>query len=91
MSARRYAVGQLVFDRDRQAGGHIVGLYPSPLVARLADTAGFQSIARTVVCEPAAPPPAAPAADEARDGCGSRRGGCRWMCRPPNCASGTRS
>ncbi|THA28788.1 hypothetical protein [Streptomyces sp. A1547] len=68
MSARRYAVGQLVFDRDRQAGGHIVGLYPSSLVARLADTAGFQSIARTVVCEPAAPPPAAPAADEARDG-----------------------
>ncbi|KOU22733.1 hypothetical protein ADK52_20115 [Streptomyces sp. WM6372] len=68
MRARRYAVGRLVFDRDRQARGHVVGLYPSPLVARLADTAGFQWIARTVVCEPAAPPPAAPAVGEARDG-----------------------
>ncbi|WP_329201559.1 MULTISPECIES: hypothetical protein [unclassified Streptomyces] len=57
-----------MFDRGRQAGGHIVGLYQSPLVARLADTAGFRWIAHTVVCEPAALPPAASAADEARVG-----------------------
>ncbi|MFI5673003.1 hypothetical protein [Streptomyces sp. NPDC051704] len=68
MTARRYAVGQAVFDRDRQAHGRVVGLYPSPLVARLADTAGFQWIARMVACEPAAPPPAAPAAAEDRGG-----------------------
>ncbi|WP_030303677.1 hypothetical protein [Streptomyces katrae] len=52
---RRYAVGQAVFDRDRQARGHVVGLYPSPLVVRRADAAGFQWIARTVACEPAGP------------------------------------
>ncbi|MFD7079049.1 hypothetical protein [Streptomyces sp. NPDC059918] len=57
--ARRYALGQAVFDRDRQAHGRVVALYPSPLVARLADTAGFQWIARTVACEPAPSPPAA--------------------------------
>ncbi|MGW2996282.1 hypothetical protein ACWDA9_32665 [Streptomyces sp. NPDC001193] len=68
MTARRYAVSQAVFDRDRQAHGHVLGLYPSPLVARLADTAGFQWIARMVACEPAAPSPAAPAADEDREG-----------------------
>ncbi|MFI1152551.1 hypothetical protein [Streptomyces sp. NPDC020817] len=68
MTARRYAVGQAVFDRDRQAHGRVVALYPSPLVARLADTAGFQWIARMVACEPAAPPPAAPAAAEDRGG-----------------------
>ncbi|MFJ3914457.1 hypothetical protein [Streptomyces vinaceus] len=69
MTGRRYAVGQAVFHRDRQAHGRVVGLYPSPLVARLADTAGFQWIARTVACEPAPPPPAAARDAEAdRDG-----------------------
>ncbi|MFK0238629.1 hypothetical protein [Streptomyces vinaceus] len=59
----------MVFDRDRQAHGRVVGLYPSPLVARLADKAGFQWIARTVACEPAPPPPAAARDAEAdRDG-----------------------
>ncbi|MFB7982775.1 hypothetical protein [Streptomyces vinaceus] len=67
-AARRYAVGQDVFDRDRQAHGRVVGLYPSPLVARLADTAGFQWIARTVACEPAPPPPPARDAEAGRDG-----------------------
>ncbi|MCC0093302.1 hypothetical protein K7B10_00475 [Streptomyces flavotricini] len=66
--AGQYAVGQAMFDRERQAHGHAVGLCPSPLVARLADAAGFQWIARTVACDPAAPPPAAPAADEGQDG-----------------------
>ncbi|MFE3585609.1 hypothetical protein [Streptomyces vinaceus] len=37
-------------------------------MARLADAADFQWIARTVTCEPAPPPPAARAADEGRDG-----------------------
>lgn len=69
MNGRRYAVGQAVFDRDRQAHGRVVALYPSPLVARLADSAGFQWIARTVACEPAPPPPAAARDAEAgRDG-----------------------
>ncbi|MFE6848632.1 hypothetical protein [Streptomyces sp. NPDC057686] len=68
MTARQYAIGQAVFDRDRQAHGHVVALYPSPLVARLADTAGFQWIARTVACEPAAPQPATRDADKDRDG-----------------------
>ncbi|MFI5672589.1 hypothetical protein [Streptomyces sp. NPDC051704] len=58
-----------MFDRDRQAHGRVVGLYPSPLVARPADTAGFQWIARTAACEPAPPPPAAARGAEAdRDG-----------------------
>lgn len=63
MTGRRYAVGQAVCDRDRQAHGHVVGLYPSPLVTRLADSAGFQWVARTVPCEPAGPQPAAGDAD----------------------------
>ncbi|MFD8795717.1 hypothetical protein [Streptomyces vinaceus] len=54
-----------MFDRDRQAHGRIVALYPSPLVARLADTPGVQWIARTVAYEPAPPPPAAARAAEA--------------------------
>ncbi|MFF1561679.1 hypothetical protein [Streptomyces sp. NPDC058279] len=40
-----------MLDRDRQAHGVIVGVYPSPLVVRLADTSGFQWIARTITCE----------------------------------------
>ncbi|MEU3317266.1 hypothetical protein ABZ743_31950 [Streptomyces sp. NPDC006662] len=51
MTARRLAVGRRVFDRDRQAHGDVAGLYPSPLVVRLKDAAGFEWIARTVDCE----------------------------------------
>ncbi|MCB5181514.1 hypothetical protein [Streptomyces antimicrobicus] len=58
MTGRRYTVGQQVLDRDRQAHGRIVGCYPSPLVLRLMDEAGFQWIARTVACEPAGRQPA---------------------------------
>ncbi|GAA3281280.1 hypothetical protein [Streptomyces lavendulae] len=63
MSARRFAVGQAVFDRDRQAHGDVVGLYPSPLVLRLADAAGFEWVARTVACEHTGPQPAVRDAD----------------------------
>ncbi|MFE9222759.1 hypothetical protein ACFYN3_41605 [Streptomyces lavendulae] len=63
MSARRYAVGQAVFDRDRQAHGDVVGLYPSPLVVRLSDAAGFEWVARTVACECADVQPAVRDAD----------------------------
>ncbi|WP_086804088.1 hypothetical protein [Streptomyces caniscabiei] len=48
---RRLVVGQKVFDRDRQAHGDVARIYPSPLVVRLRDAAGFQWIARTVDCE----------------------------------------
>ncbi|THA46545.1 hypothetical protein [Streptomyces sp. A1136] len=40
-----------MLDRDRQAHGVVVGVYPSPLVVRLVDASGFQWIARTVACE----------------------------------------
>ncbi|KIF02136.1 hypothetical protein PL81_31730 [Streptomyces sp. RSD-27] len=49
---RRFAVGQAVMDHRRQARSEIVGLYPSPLMVRLADKdSGFEWIARTVDCE----------------------------------------
>lgn len=51
MTGSRFIVGEAVFDRDREAGGEVLGLYPSPLVVRLADAGGFQWIARTVACE----------------------------------------
>ncbi|MFD8291953.1 hypothetical protein ACFV2B_27530, partial [Streptomyces lavendulae] len=47
----------MVFDRDRQAHGDVVGLYPSPLVLRLSDAAGFQWVARTVACGHTGPQP----------------------------------
>lgn len=50
MTGSRYIVGETVFDRDREAAGEVVGLYPSPLVVRLVDAGGFQWIARTVAC-----------------------------------------
>ncbi|MEW2374435.1 hypothetical protein AB0940_34555 [Streptomyces sp. NPDC006656] len=55
MTARRLVVGRRVFDRDRQAHGDVVGLYPSPLVVRLKDADGFEWIARTIDCEAAKP------------------------------------
>ncbi|MFJ3883346.1 hypothetical protein ACIPW5_38600 [Streptomyces sp. NPDC090077] len=48
-------------DHDRQAQGRVVGVYPSPLVVRLEDAAGFQWIARTVASEADGPRPAGPA------------------------------
>ncbi|MFC9293956.1 hypothetical protein ACFTWH_16830 [Streptomyces sp. NPDC057011] len=56
---RRFHVGEAVFDGERQARGEVVGIYPSPLVVRLADAGGFQWIARTVACEPAGKRPVA--------------------------------
>ncbi|MFK0203834.1 hypothetical protein [Streptomyces lavendulae] len=52
-----------MFDRDRQAHGDVVGLYPYPLVVRLADAAGFEWVARTVACECTGPQPAVRDAD----------------------------
>ncbi|MFI9064427.1 hypothetical protein ACIGQE_21570 [Streptomyces sp. NPDC053429] len=60
MTGGRLALGQQVFDRDRQAHGVIVGVYPSRLVVRLVDASGFRWIARTVACEQLGARPAAP-------------------------------
>lgn len=59
----RGPIGQKAFDRDRQAHGDVVGLYPSPLVLRLSDAAGFQWVARTVACAHTGPQPAVRDAD----------------------------
>ncbi|MFE2857383.1 hypothetical protein ACFXJO_40480 [Streptomyces lavendulae] len=64
VTGRRFTVGQKVFDRDRQAHGDVVGLYPSPMVLRLSDAAGFQWVARTVACEHTGQQPAVRAADD---------------------------
>lgn len=47
----RLGVGDAVFDRDRQARGEVIDVYPSPLVVRPVDDGGFQWTARTVACE----------------------------------------
>ncbi|MFJ6722757.1 hypothetical protein [Streptomyces sp. NPDC091259] len=49
-----------MFDRDRQAHGVIVWVYPSPLVVRLVDASGFQWVARTVDCVQLDAQPAGP-------------------------------
>ncbi len=54
-----FRVGETVLDRERQARGEVVKVYPSPLL-RLMDAGGFQWIARTALCTPLGKPPAAP-------------------------------
>lgn len=66
MTAAGFAVGAVVFDRDREARGEVVRRYPSPLVVWLRDAAGFQWIARTDACTPAGGKPARDDTDPVR-------------------------